>query len=193
MRIMQRRKDGKMKSIKRMMAIVIAMVIALALGTATFADNTTTQVQTTTAKGAGSFDITMKGAEDGHKFSAYRIFDGAVDTEGKLSEISWATGVNTSGIASDLATAGLPDTAGGKTLDLSNAEDVATALATLTDDTETVQKVADVFYSRIGSAAGTADSKTGSTALNFRKNIFLISIFIRYIHGRIFPESGKRS
>ena len=151
-----------MKSIKRMMAIVIAMVIALALGTATFADNTTTQVQTTTAKGAGSFDITMKGAEDGHKFSAYRIFDGAVDTEGKLSEISWATGVNTSGIASDLATAGLPDTAGGKTLDLSNAEDVATALATLTDDTETVQKVADVFYSRIGSAAGTADSKTGS-------------------------------
>ncbi len=75
--------------------------------TRTFADETNTDVKNAAAKGTGNFSITMTGAEDGHKFEAYRIFDGAVDKSGKLSDIVWAKGVETTGIAAALANADL--------------------------------------------------------------------------------------
>ena len=133
---------------------------------AAVADTTTTSVETAAGKGTGSFSITMTDAEDGHTFKAYRIFDGSVDTSGKLSDIAWAAGVNTDGIADALATAGLPTTIGtgsdAKTLDLSKAEHVAAALAEQSFDTVTMQKVADVFYARRGSETGTVSTKTGN-------------------------------
>ena len=144
------------------MALVIAMAMVLTMmSMSAFADDTTTTVTTAAAKGSGSFSITMTGAEDGHKFTAYRIFDGSVDTSGKLGDISWATGVNTTGIAAELEAAGLATTVDSKTLDLSKAEDVATALAAQTDDSEVMKKVADVFYDRKGTETGEASSKTG--------------------------------
>ena len=144
------------------MASLLVAVLALALGSAVaLADNTNTSVSTATAKGSGSFSITMQSAEDGHIFKAYRIFDGSVDTQGKLGDISWAEGVNTNGIAAALEAAGLATTVDGKTLDLSKAGDVATALAKQTDDNQVMQKVADVFFARKGAATGTASSKTG--------------------------------
>ena len=150
-----------MKSFKKMMALVIAMVMTLALGIAAFADDTTTTVTTAANKGSGSFSITMTGAEDGHKFTAYRIFDGSVNTDGKLGDISWATGVNTEGIAAALQAAGLATTVDGKTLDLSKAADVATALAAQSDDNDVMKKVADVFYARKGTKTGEVSAKTG--------------------------------
>ena len=145
-----------MKHFKRMVASVLVAVLALALGSAVaLADSTSTSVSAATAKGTGNFSITMTGAEDGHTFTAYRIFDGDVDTEGKLSNITWAYGVNTSTIVADLKTAGL-------TLDDdATAADVATALAAQSDDSATMIKVADVFYAAKGSATGSASSKTG--------------------------------
>ena len=151
-----------MKKMKKMMALVIAMVMTLALGIAAFADDTTTTVTTAANKGSGSFSITMTGAEDGHKFTAYRIFDGSVNTDGKLGDISWATGVNTEGIAAALQAAGLATTVKGKTLDLSKAADVATALAAQSDDNDVMKKVADVFYARKGTKTGEVSAKTGN-------------------------------
>ncbi len=155
-------KKGKaMKKLTKIMALVLAMVMALAMSVTAFADDTTTTVTTAASKGSGSFSITMTGAEDGHKFTAYRIFDGSVDTSGKLGDISWATGVNTEGIAAALQTAGLETQVDGKTLDLSKAEDVATALAKQSDDSEVMKKVADVFYARKGTKTGEVSAKTG--------------------------------
>lgn len=154
-----------MKKFKKIMALVLVALMCLTMGSlAAFADQTNTTVTDAASKGTGEFDITLTGAEDGHTFNAYRIFDGSVNTDGKLGDISWATGVNTEGIATDLAAAGLPTTIGegadAKTLDLSKAEDVALALAECEDDAAVVQKVADVFFARKGTATGTANSKT---------------------------------
>jgi len=146
------------------MAVVLALMVALTMGIATssmvFADNTDSTVPANTNKGSGSFTITMTDAEDGHTFKAYRIFDGSVNTDGKLGDISWATGVNRDGIAAALQAAGLATEADGKTLDLSDATDVATALASQEDDSDVMKKVADVFYARKGSATGTVSAKT---------------------------------
>ena len=132
---------------------------------AAVADSTTTTVTTPANKGAGSFSITMTGAEDGHTFKAYRIFDGSVDTNGKLGDIEWATGVNTDGIAAALSSAGLPTTKGtgdnAVNFDLSKAADVAKAMGETTDDSDIMKAVADVFYARKGAVTGSANSKTG--------------------------------
>ena len=140
-------------------------MLLVLVNVAALADSTNTTVTTAANKGEGNFSITMTDAEDGHTFKAYRIFDGSVDTNGKLGDIAWATGVNTTDIATDLATAGLPTsiTEGTQTvtLDLSKAADVAKALAKQSDDTATMQKVADVFYARKGTETGTVSIKTG--------------------------------
>ena len=150
-----------MKHWKKLLVVVAAVVMAMAMAVPAFADNTTTSVSSAAAKGSGQFSITMQSAEDGHIFKAYRIFDGSIDTSGRLGDISWAEGVNTAGIAAALETAGLATTADGKTLDLSNAQDVATALAAQQDDSDVMKKVADVFYARKGDATGTVSAKTG--------------------------------
>ncbi len=149
-----------MKKFKKMMALVLVALMCLTMGgLAAFADETVTTVGTAAAKGAGAFDITLTGAEAGHTFKAYRIFDGSVDTNGELGDISWAEGVNTEGIAAALATAGLEATVDGKALDFSKAVDVAKALAKQSDDSEVMKKVADVFYARKGSVTGTTSTQ----------------------------------
>ena len=162
---------------KKILALLIAVMMllvsvsAFAAGvneTESNGDNTvTTTPVTATAKNAGEFSITMTSAEDNHTFKAYRIFDGNIDKDGKLGDISWATGVNTTGIAAKLAAAGVPATIGTapdtKTLDLSKAADVAQALHTLSDDSATMIKVADVFFDVKGTAAATTSSKATGT------------------------------
>ncbi len=154
-----------MKNMKKILALVVAALMIVASMSAMAADNTETSVTAAAAKGQGSFTITMTDAEAGHTFKAYRIFDGSVDTDGKLGDIAWATGVNTEGIASALATAGLATSIeeGGKTvtLDLSKADDVAKAMNKQQDDSDVMKKVADVFYARKGDATGTVNTKTG--------------------------------
>jgi len=157
-----------MKVMKKLAAFVaiIAMVATMALPA--FAnelnspevdgDNTTTTVSEAANKNSGSFSITMQSSEAGHTFRAYRIFDGGVNKEGKLSDISWAAGVNTDGIAAKLAEAGLKNTIGSGTdavtLDLSKAADVAKALGEQSDDDAVMIKVADVFFDAKGNEAG---------------------------------------
>ena len=154
-------------------ALVIALAMVLAMGVSAYADDTNTTVTTPASKGSGAFTITMKSAEDGHTFKAYRIFDGSVatlDGKVKLGDIAWAENVNTGGravggevktMAQELEAAGLVTTVGGKTLDLSKAADVAEALSLQADDSAVMIKVADVFYARKGSAVATVSAKTG--------------------------------
>ena len=99
------------------MALVIAMAMVLTMmSMAAFADDTTTTVGTATAKNAGEFTISMTDAEDGHTFKAYQIFSGSVDTNGKLGDITWGTGItfgaenaNYEAFITALTTAGLTE------------------------------------------------------------------------------------
>ena len=146
------------------MALVIAMAMVLGMMSMTaFADDTTTTVGTATAKNAGEFTISMTDAEDGHTFKAYQIFSGSVDTSGKLGDITWGTGItfgaenaNYEAFITALTTAGLTGLTSSST-----AADVAAAMTGQTDDSETMQKVADVFYDYKNTVAATATAKTG--------------------------------
>ena len=141
------------------MALAMAMVLVLAMSMTAFADNTNT-TPAATNKGDGDFTITMTGAEDGHIFKAYKIFNGSLSADGTMGDIEWADGVNTEAvdgkdIYDEIKTAlGLDEKP-------ASAAAVADALSKLDDDAAAVQAVADIFYNRKGSAAGTADSKTG--------------------------------
>ncbi|MBR3241769.1 MAG: isopeptide-forming domain-containing fimbrial protein [Parasporobacterium sp.] len=158
-----------MKRFKKILAMVIAMAMVLGMSAMTaFADNTESTLTTDTAKNDGEFKIELSSAEDGHTFKAYRIFDGSVatiDGDITLGDISWATGVTTSGIDAELKTAGLDDTLGGtlsapNLLDFTKAPDVARAMALQQDDSAVMIKVADVFYAHKGSAIATATAAT---------------------------------
>lgn len=148
-----------MKAIRKIMALAMAMVLVLAMSMTAFADNTNT-TPAATNKGDGDFTITMTGAEDGHIFKAYKIFNGSLSADGTMGDIEWADGVNTEAvdgkdIYDEIKTAlGLDEKP-------ASAAAVADALSKLDDDAAAVQAVADIFYNRKGSAAGTADSKTG--------------------------------
>ena len=86
-----------MKAIRKIMALAMAMVLVLAMSMTAFADNTNTTAAETN-KGEGEFTITMTGAEDGHIFKAYRIFDGSLSETGEMGDIEWAQGVNTAAV-----------------------------------------------------------------------------------------------
>jgi fimbrial isopeptide formation D2 family protein/LPXTG-motif cell wall-anchored protein len=149
-----------MKVMKKLAALLLAGALAATAALPAMAsDKTDTTVSTAANKGSGAYTITMKSAEDNHTFKAYRIFDGSVATDGKLGDISWATGVNTTGIETELAAAGLATTVDGKTVDLSKAPDVAKALAKQSDDSATMIKVADVFFDRKGTVVATVSAK----------------------------------
>ena len=69
-----------MKLFKKMMALVVAMVMVLAMNVTAFAD-----------PDAKAADLT------GHTYKAYQIFTGtqaADDTTGKLADVQWGTGIN---------------------------------------------------------------------------------------------------
>ena len=149
-----------MKAIRKIMVLAMAMVLVLAMSMTAFADNTTT-TPAETNKGEGAFTITMTGAEDGHIFKAYRIFDGSLSETGEMGDIEWAQGVNTAAVDGGNDIYDEIKTALGLEEKPASAAAVAEALSTKADDAATVQAVADIFYARKGSAAGTADSKTG--------------------------------
>ena len=155
-----------MKKFKRIMALVIALAMVLGMTSmVAFATQTTSTLDEATNKNAGEFKIELSSAEAGHVFKAYKIFDGSVanlDDGITLGDISWAAGLNTAGIAADLAAAGLKTTIGTApnttTLDLSKAPDVAKAMAEENYDSDTLIKVADVFFARKGSAVATTET-----------------------------------
>ena len=138
-----------MKHWKKLLVAVAAVVMAMAMAVPAYADD--------------NFSITMTGAEDGHIFEAYKIFDGDLSADGKLSNVTWANNVVTGDInnktiyqeiANALSLTEVPTT----------AAQVAEALNGLTNDAATVQAVADIFYARKGSGdpAGSASSKDTS-------------------------------
>jgi fimbrial isopeptide formation D2 family protein/LPXTG-motif cell wall-anchored protein len=156
-----------MKHLRKILATAIAMIMSMAICYPALADSTQT-TSTSTNKGSGTFSITMTGAEEGHTFKAYKIFDGSLSDDGTMGDISWSenvvtgtVGTGTTTIYDDIKTA----------LNLSekpsNAAAVATLLAGYQDDTDAVKAVADIFYARKGTVsttnpAGTTSTKTGS-------------------------------
>lgn len=75
-----------MKSIKKIFAVLMAMIIAVSLATTTtaFADEKT-------------YEITINNSNSGHTYEAYQIFTGSLSSKGVLSDINWGAGISDAG------------------------------------------------------------------------------------------------
>lgn len=79
-----------MKKIKKMLSIMLAMAMTLAMSVTAFAGSNT-------LAGKGSFTITIKDEVEGYKYAAYQIFSGDLAEENgtkTLSNIVWGSGVD---------------------------------------------------------------------------------------------------
>ena len=140
-----------MKKFKKMMALVIAMVMVLAMGVTVFA-----------APATNDHTITITNTDQNvvHTYEAYKVFSGNLDAaEEKLADIAWANGVNGTALQAALVGTTDPDllaVAGdltdgkdalGKPLavgeslfkNCTSAQDVAKVLATFASTNATVQ------------------------------------------------------
>lgn len=71
------------KTIKRLGAVLLAMAMAVS-------------VLCTGALAAESYTLTIRDSNQNHKYTAYQVFAGTVDTDKKLSVTGWGNGVDTS-------------------------------------------------------------------------------------------------
>lgn len=71
------------KTIKRLGAVLLAMAMAVS-------------VLCTGALAEENYTLTIQDSNKGHKYTAYQVFAGTVDSDKKLSVTGWGSGVNTS-------------------------------------------------------------------------------------------------
>lgn len=139
-----------MKRIKKMLSIMLAMVMTLAMCSSVFAANSEPTDAT-----KDSYTITLNGKTSGHTYNAYQVFKGELASkDGKLvlSNIEWGNGVkDTANLVKELA--GI--TGSGITEGMTAAQ-VAEELQKQADNSEVIKAVTDVIGKEayLGTSAG---------------------------------------
>ena len=149
------------------MALVLAVMMVFGVATAM-----ATEVDT--KKDNGNFTVTINKSSTNdtaiHTYEAYQIFKGdlagtesaAGVTTGTLSNVEWGNGINTTGIVDKLKAAGLTLEADVEDAD---AAKIAKALGNVTSDSETAEKIAQVFGNALNADNAIAGSATGVSGL----------------------------
>lgn len=128
-----------MKTIKRSIALVLAMVLTLAMSITVFAD---------TAK---TYSIKIKNAVAGHTYEAYQILAGDLDsTETKLSNVTWGKGVT-----SDAQT------------NLGDAADYVEELKKIDSNSDAATAEANKLNAYLGTATGSVSVPTDSANIDY--------------------------
>lgn len=128
-----------MKTIKRSIALVLAMVLTLAMSITVFAD---------TAK---TYSIKITNAVAGHTYEAYQILAGDLDsTETKLSNVTWGAGVTADGQAA-----------------LGDAAAYAEALANVASNSDAATAEANKLNAYLGTATGSVSVPTDSANVDY--------------------------
>ena len=131
-----------MKRVRSILALTLALVLVLAMGTAAFAANTT------------EHPITIMNTQASHTYTAYQVFAGDVKTlEGKtvLTNISWGAGVDGDALLTALKKSN-NDVYGA----CANAEDVANVLKGFTNSSTELDAFAKIVGEHLAAAAGTS-------------------------------------
>lgn len=134
-----------MRKIKKLTALMLAIVMVLAMSITAFASEVTEDGEQTPDSGSQGYTITLNGKNEGHTYGAYQVFKGTlfVNEAGKkvLSDIEWGSGVaNTEGLIEELRK--IP--AFGRIPTPATAKDVADVLNDKGDDSEFAQNFADL-------------------------------------------------
>lgn len=142
-----------MKRIKKMLSIMLAMVMTLAMCSSVFATNNGPTDAT-----KDNYTITLNGKTSGHTYTAYQVFKGELaskDSKLVLSNIEWGNGVikDTANLVKELA--GIKDS--GITEGMTAAQ-VAEKLQKQADNSDVIKAVTDVIGKAeyLGTSAGTS-------------------------------------
>jgi len=146
-----------MKGIKKILAVMVAMVMTLGLtATGVKADGTTPHTIT----------ITNSDNKGAHTFTAYQVFAGTYiesgTNAGQLQGITWGAGVDGNALL-----AALKDDATLRTTFASATDAVtaAAAMGTLIDNSAEVEKLAEIIKANLKSPAVVAGSGTGTNSV----------------------------
>ena len=137
-----------MKTLKKMMALMIAVVMCMAMTVTAFAGSGATNAHVITVKNSDEIGP--------HTYEAYQVFVGDYDTtSNKLTNITWGEGVK----GTDILNAVKADTAtfGADAANAASAEDVAALLGTGID-TPAAKKFAEI----VGENLVAANAKTST-------------------------------
>lgn len=133
-----------MKTMKKLLAVALALVLALSLCTVSLAADPT-------------YTITINNSVSGHTYEAYQIFSGDVTEDGGqkiLTNVDWSSGINNTAFLPALKGDG---TIGAHYTDCSSAADVAKALGKNKGDAEAFAELAGGYLQTV---AGTSTYNT---------------------------------
>lgn len=139
-----------MKKFKKIMAVVtaMAMTVAMSFGALAATDSATKEHTITISN--------IEGDTANHTYAAYKVFAGDYDEASKvLSNVTWGEGVD-----SDALLTALKDdtTVGSKFKDATTAADVAKAMDGIGNESTEAKAIAEVISSHLGTAAVTGTS-----------------------------------
>lgn len=151
-----------MKSIKKVFAIILVMVMVLACGAIAFAADT---------EEPETYSITISNTEAGHTYTAYQIFEGEL-SDSTLSDIKWGSGIN----GADLLTALKADTVFGTGTgnDFSSCTSAADAAAIIGAENYAAAKVEEFAKKALANKKGTGVSDDDSDENGDKTSAYII-------------------
>lgn len=134
---------------KKVISLILALVMIMALGTTAFAANT------------NAHTITIANGTPGYTYEAYRVFEGTL-VDRDLTKLDWSDGVNSIELLNELKTIFFNE---GENVnrpfgECVTAVDVATVLSGLADNDPVAQAFADAVAHNVKSLAGSAATVT---------------------------------
>ncbi len=154
-----------MKQFRQFAALLLSLVLILGMSISAF------------AAGTGTKYIEIGNSTDGYVYSAYEIFDGEDDGNGKLSNITWGNGIKSSDFITALqAEDSFKATSGAINpfVTATTAALVADVISGWSDDSEKIQKFAELAFENKDTAAATSTDKGDYYQLEVTEGYFLV-------------------
>ena len=144
-----------MKKLKKLAALLLAVVMTMAMNMTVFAAD------------APTYTLTLNGTTEGHTYEAYQIFSGNLN-DSTLSNVEWGSGVNSTKTSALLKALKADDTLKATFSDVKDAASVAEALAKASEDDPVAKEFATVvsqYLSKTPTGSENSVKDTTSTAI----------------------------
>lgn len=146
-----------MKKMKKLMALMIAMVMTLAMSVPAFAAEATPEQK----------KLTINNPVAGHTYTAYQILSGVLAEDGQLTNLNWAGGISEDGKIALKRELKLEDDA--------TVAEVAVALAGITSESERMDEVAQVLGDNVaGEGTSLAVGEDGRATATVAQGYYVI-------------------